>query len=119
MRAKDTYATPEKYREAKRRASKRYRDRTGSRMYRGHWTDEDYLAVMRHEGPDSELAPIIGHSVSAIQTARRRVRLGEVHVSGYDPAMDALAYLSKHGAAPEGNREQNENAPRTGEGDDI
>lgn len=96
MRKKNTYKSEEAYRAAKARQSMRYRHRTGSGLYHSHWSDDELLAIMRHEQPDSQLANQIHHSVSAIQAARRRVRMGEVRIPGYDPSMDALAPLSKH-----------------------
>ena len=96
MRKRNTYKSDEAYRAAKARQSRRYRQRTGSGLYHESWSDDELLAVMRHEQPDSQLADRIHHSVSAIQAARRRVRLGEVRIPGYDPSMDALAPLSKH-----------------------
>lgn len=115
MRCRKSYASEEKYRAAKKRASQRYRDRNGGHMYRDHWDDDDYLAVMRHDMPDSELSPLIGHSVSAIQSARRRVRRGEVAVAGYDPSMDALSGLSKYGAGPDEGAGETENEDTTTE----
>lgn len=95
MKCKSTYADEETYRAAKRRQSERYRARTGSGLYRSPWTTEQLYRVMRHEQSDRELSDAIGHSVSAIQTARHRVRRGLVSIPGYDPSMDALARLSK------------------------
>lgn len=95
MKRKNTYANEETYRAAKRRQSERYRARTGSGLYRSPWTTEQLYRVMRHEQSDRELSDAIGHSVSAIQTARHRVRRGLVSIPGYDPSMDALASLSK------------------------
>lgn len=95
MRCRKTYANDEAYREAKKRQSKRYRLRNGSGRHFGHWTEEELMAVMKHEQPDSELARRIPHSVAAIQAARRRVRLGELSLPGYDPSVDALAGLTK------------------------
>ena len=94
MRCKNTYASEEAYKAAKKRQSRRYRLRNGSGQHFGHWTRDELMAVMLHEQPDSELAQQIPHSVAAIQAARRRVRLGEVDVPGYDPSMDALAHLT-------------------------
>lgn len=95
MKCKNTYADEETYRAAKRRQSERYRARTGSGLYRSPWTTEQLCRVMRHEQSDRELSDAIGHSVSAIQTARHRVRRGLISIPGYDPSMDALASLSK------------------------
>lgn len=95
MKCKSTYADKEAYRAAKRRQSERYRARTGSGRYRNTWTTEQLRRVMKHEQSDRELSDAIGHSVSAIQTARHRVRRGLVSIPGYDPSMDTLAELSK------------------------
>ena len=95
MKCKSTYADEEAYRAAKRRQSERYRARTGSGRYRNPWTTEQLCRVMKHEQSDRELSDAIGHSVSAIQTARHRVRRGLVSIPGYDPSMDTLAELSK------------------------
>ena len=95
MKCKSEYANEETYRATKRRQSERYRARTGSGQYWGRWTAEQLREVMRHEQSDRELSKRIGHSVSAIQTARNRVRRGLVSIPGYDPSMDALAELSK------------------------
>lgn len=95
MKCKSTYTDEETYRAAKRRQSERYRARTGSGLYRSPWTTEQLCRVMRHEQSDRELSDAIGHSVSAIQTARHRVRRGLVSIPGYDPSMDALGGLSK------------------------
>ena len=95
MKCKNTYADEKTYRAAKRRQSERYRARTGSGLYRSPWTAEQLHEVMAHEQSDRELSKRIGHSVSAIQTARYRVRRGLVSIPGYDPSMDALTPLSK------------------------
>lgn len=95
MKCKNTYADEETCRATKRRQSERYRARTGSGQYWGRWTSEQLHKVMRHEQSDRELSKRIGHSVSAIQTARYRVRRGLVFIPGYDPSADALAPLSK------------------------
>ena len=95
MRCKNTYASEEAYKEAKKSQSKRYRARTGSGQYWNHWTHDELREVMKHEQSDRELSERIHHSVSTIQAARRRVRMGLVSIPGYDPSMDALASLSK------------------------
>lgn len=95
MRCKSEYANKETYKATKRRQSERYRARTGSGRYWDRWTAEQLREVMAHEQSDRELSKRIGHSVSAIQTARYRVRCGPVSIPGYDPSMDALATLSK------------------------
>lgn len=95
MRCKSEYANEETYRATKRRQSERYRARTGSGQYWGRWTAEQLHEVMKHKQSDRELSKRIGHSVSAIQTARYHVRHGLVSIPGYDPSMDALAPLSK------------------------
>ena len=95
MKCRKTYADEETYRAAKRHQSERYRARTGSGQYWGRWTAEQLYEVMRHKQSDRELSDAIGHSVSAIQTARYRVRKGSVSIPGYDPSADTLAGLSK------------------------
>lgn len=95
MKCKSEYANEETYRATKRRQSERYRARTGSGQYWGRWTSEQLHEVMAHEQSDRELSKRIGHSVSAIQMARYRVRRGLVSIPGYDPSMDTLAPLSK------------------------
>ena len=69
--------------------------RTGSGRYWGRWTSEQLHEVMAHKQSDRELSKRIGRSVSAIQTARYRVRRGPVSIPGYDPSMDALIPLSE------------------------
>ena len=95
MKCKNAYTDEETYRATKRRQSERYRARTGSGQYWGWWTAEQLRDVMAHEQSDRELSKRIGHSVSAIQTARYRIRKGLVSIPGYDPSADALAELSK------------------------
>ena len=94
MRCKSEYRDKEKYRQTKRRQSARYRKATGSGQYWNHWTPEHLRMVMLHEQSDRELSKMINHSVSAIQSCRRRIRLGEVTFPDYNPKMDKLADLS-------------------------
>ena len=91
MRCKDTYASEEAYKEAKKNQSKRYRIRTGSGQYWNHWTHDELREVMKHEQSDRELSERIHHSVSAIQAARRRVRMGLVSIPSYDHGRTRLA----------------------------
>lgn len=95
MHKRQEYKSEEAYRKAKRNASQRYRNRTGSGNGYSHWTIDQYWTVMKHEKSDREIAHEIGHSVSAIQAARRRIRLGQVDLPGYDAQKhDALIALT-------------------------
>lgn len=64
-----------KYRDAKRKEKRRYREKTGSNRYQPRrWTDYEVKLVVRHVMPDRLLAIKLNRSVGSIQQKRTRIK---------------------------------------------
>lgn len=68
---KDQKLASKTWMEQKRRYYNRRRFGDGRRR---SWTDEEIVAVLKHEKSDTELAKDLGRSVQAVQQARYRFR---------------------------------------------
>lgn len=89
MLRKEEYKNLEQYKITKREQTKRHRRKNGVGQYGyGHWTEEQLWLVLKHEHPDSELSKQIHKSITAISHARRRLRLGIIQLTGYNPVED-------------------------------
>lgn len=64
-----------KYRDAKRKEKRRYREKTGANRYQPRrWTEYEVKLVVRHVMPDRLLAIKLNRSVGSIQLKRTRIK---------------------------------------------
>lgn len=75
-KVKNGYKDLDKWRKMRRKQMRRYYETR--RQPKSEWHGWQDKLVLEHSIPDTELAPVIGHGVRAIQIRRCRLKKGEV-----------------------------------------
>ncbi len=72
---KTEYKDLDKWRKARKRQKRRYRERTNSNLYnRRIWTIKEMNLILEHSMTDRELSELLKRSVGAIQVQRSRIK---------------------------------------------
>lgn len=70
------YKDLDKYRNTRKKQKARYRDKTGSGLYKPKiWSEDENKLILEHSIPDIELSIMLKRSVNAIQIHRSKIKL--------------------------------------------